>query len=118
MDINFSGEGSSTASKYRKDQLSKLEKEYRNKENVNPFSISNVGNKPDLWVETKIAGQLYEIIFSEMSGSPFNGTNNDDKIKYGAPTLNLLQFPKCSVTNKSPNKNHVLINHVIYQSPS
>ncbi|CAH1767165.1 3473_t:CDS:2, partial [Entrophospora sp. SA101] len=101
--------GSSTASKYRKDQLSKLEKEYRNKENVNPFSISNVGNKPDLWVETKIAGRLHEIIFSETSGSPFNDTSSDEKIKYDRKKL--IRFARDTFTKMC---NELIENKISY----
>ncbi|CAG8762229.1 7480_t:CDS:2 [Dentiscutata erythropus] len=60
------GESSSSASKYRKTENIKFEKE--------------TPKKADTWIEMMIAKNLHEIVFAETSGSPFQATCTTKKV--------------------------------------
>ncbi|CAG8801376.1 14782_t:CDS:2, partial [Racocetra persica] len=70
------GESTSSTSKYRKSENIKFEKETREQfdQIMAPFLTSSQAKKEDTWIEMMIAKNLHEIVFAEISGSPFQAT--------------------------------------------
>ncbi|CAG8734277.1 14885_t:CDS:2 [Gigaspora margarita] len=76
------GESTSSASKYRKSENIKFEKETRKQFDriMAPFLTSSQAKKADTWIEMMIAKNLHEIVFAKTSGSPFQATCTTKKV--------------------------------------
>lgn len=80
--LKFRGESTSSASKYRKIENLKYEKETREQLDriMAPYLTSSQAKKADTWIEMIIAKNLYEIVFAETSGSLFQATCTTKKV--------------------------------------